>query len=68
MTTPAFVIVAMPILLLAHVPNVFGVTLAVAPTQTDVAPPITGFVGIGLMTTFAEDGEVHELLFVTVKV
>ena len=58
----------MAVLLVAHVPNVFGVTLAVPPTQTEVAPPMTGFVGIGLITTFAENGDVHELLLVTVKV
>lgn len=41
----------MAVLLLVHVPPVAGVTLAVVPTQTVVAPPATGLVGIGLMTT-----------------
>ena len=67
-TTPTLVTVATALLLLAHVPDVFGVTLAVKPTQTKAAPPVTGFVGIGLTTTFADEGEVHELLLVTVKV
>ena len=58
----------MAALLVAHVPNVFGVTLAVKPTQTEAAPPVTGLVGIGLTTTFVDEGEVHELLLVTVKV
>jgi hypothetical protein len=67
-TTPALVIVAMAVLLLVHVPAVAGVTLAVEPIQTELAPPVTGFVGIVLMTTFADDVETHELLLVTVKV
>jgi hypothetical protein len=60
--------VAMPVLLLDQVPDTPGVTFAVAPTHTDVAPPVTGFAGTGLMTTFVDDGEVHKLLLVTVKV
>jgi hypothetical protein len=67
-TTPTLVTVATALLLLAHVPDVFGVTLAVKPTQTEAAPPVIGFVGIGLTTTFVDEGEVHELLLVTVKV
>ena len=67
-TTPALLIVATAVLLLAQVPFVAGVTLAVLPTQTEVAPPMTGFVGIALTTTFADDGEVQVLLLVTVKV
>jgi hypothetical protein len=60
--------VATALLLLAQVPNVFGVTSAVKPTQTEAAPPVTGLVGMALMTTFADEGEVHELLLVTVNV
>ena len=67
-TTPALVTVATAVLLLAQVPDVFGVTLAVKPTQTEAAPPVTGFVGISLIPTFADEGEVHELLLVTVNV
>jgi hypothetical protein len=67
-TVPALVMVATDVLLLVHVPDVLGVTFVVKPIHTEVAPPITGFVGTGLMTTFAEAGEVHELLFVTVNV
>ena len=60
--------VAKELLLLAHVPPVAGVTLAVEPTQTAEAPPKVGFEGIALMVTFAEAGEVQELLLVTAKV
>ena len=67
-TTPALVTVATAVLLLAQVPDVFGVTLAVKPTQTEAAPPVTGFVGISLIPTFADEGEVHVLLLVTVNV
>jgi hypothetical protein len=55
-------------LLLVHVPAVAGVTFAVEPIQTELAPPVTGFVGIVLITTFADDVETHELLLVTLKV
>lgn len=41
-TRPAFVTVALPLLLLIQVPPVAGVTLAVPPTHTIVAPPKTG--------------------------
>lgn len=41
-TKPAFVIVARPVLLLVQVPPMAGVTLAVPPTHTIVAPPRTG--------------------------
>ena len=58
----------MALLLLAHVPDVFGVTLAVKPTQTEAAPPVTGFVGMALITTFVEEGDEQSLTFVTVKV
>ena len=67
-TTPAFVTVAIEELLLSQVPCVDGVTFAVPPIHTVTEPPKTGAPGIGLMATFAEDGEVHELLLVTVKV
>lgn len=39
-TTPALVTVAMALLLLLQVPPVAGVTLAVLPGQTVVAPPV----------------------------
>jgi len=67
-TTPAFVTVANEVLLLDHVPPVLGVTLAVEPTHTLVAPPKTGLAGMALITTFALETEVQELAFVTVKV
>lgn len=41
-TTPAFDTLAMALLLLPHVPPVVGVTLAVWPTQAEVAPPSVG--------------------------
>lgn len=68
MTTPALVTVAIALLLLDQLPLVEGVTLAVEPTQSDEEPPMTGFAGIALTTTFAEAEEVHKLLLVTVKV
>lgn len=68
MTNPTFVIVATEVLLLDQVPAVAGVTLAVEPTHTAEAPPKVGFEGIELIVTFAEAGEVHVLLLVTVKV
>lgn len=43
-TTPALVTVAIKVLLLLQVPPKPGVTLAVEPTQTDVAPPRVGSV------------------------
>jgi hypothetical protein len=55
-------------LLLTQVPDVPGVTLVVAPTQTEVAPPITGIAGIELMTIFVEAGEVQLFTLVTVNV
>ena len=39
-TTPAFVTVAIALLLLAHVPPVVGDKVVVAPTHTDVLPVI----------------------------
>ena len=41
-TTPALVTVATAVLLLVQVPPVLGVTLAVEPIKTLVAPPKTG--------------------------
>ena len=41
-TTPAFVTVTRDVLLLLQVPPVVGVTVAVRPSHTDVAPPKTG--------------------------
>ena len=60
--------VAKDVLLLTHVPPAAGVTLAVEPTHTAEAPPKVGLEGIALMVTSAEAGEIHELVFVTVKV
>ena len=68
MTTPALVTVAIVLLLLVQVPPVFGVTLAVLPTHTTVAPPNTGAPGTALITTFALAGDVQLLALVTVKV
>lgn len=42
-TTPKLVTVATPILLLIQVPPVFGVTFAVLPIHTSLAPPKVGF-------------------------
>jgi len=67
-TTPALVTVATALLLLAQVPPVFGVTLAVLPTQTSVAPPVTGAPGTVVITTFVLEGEVQLFEFVTVNV
>jgi hypothetical protein len=67
-TTPALVTVTTALLLLDQLPLVEGVTLAVEPTHSAEEPPVTGFAGIALMTTFAEAEEVHKLLLVTVKV
>jgi hypothetical protein len=67
-TTPAFVTVATAVLLLVQVPPVFGVTFAVLPTQTSVAPPKIGAPGTTLMTTSALAAEVQLFALVTVKV
>lgn len=67
-TTPAFVTVAIAISLLTQVPPVFGVTFAVAPTQTSVAPPKTGAPGMVLIITFVLAAEVQLFALVTVKV
>ena len=67
-TKPAFVIVAIAVLLLVQVPPVFGVTFAVLPTQTTVAPPSVGLAGMALISTFAEATEVQLFELVTVKV
>ena len=61
-TTPALVTVATPGALLAQVPPVAGVTLAVLPTQTVVAPPKVGLAGIAFTTTFALANEVHPVV------
>ncbi len=60
--------VAIPLLFDVHVPFVEGVILAVDPTQTDEAPPVTGRFGIAFITTLPEEGDVHMLALVTVKV
>ena len=67
-TTPASVTVATAVLLLIQVPPVFGVTFAVLPVQTSVAPPKIGAPGTALMTTFALATEVQVLALVAVKV
>jgi len=67
-TNPAFVIVATNVLLLAHVPPVAGVTLAVEPIHTADAPPSAGAPGIAFTATFADAGDVQPLMFVTVNV
>jgi len=67
-TNPAFVIVATNVLLLAHVPPVAGVTLAVEPIHTADAPPSVGAPGIAFTATFADAGDVQPLMFVTVNV
>ena len=53
-TTPALVTEAMALLLLAQVPPVAGVTLAVAPTQTEVAPPSEGPATTVALTVFVQ--------------
>ena len=50
-TTPALVTVAMDVPLLHQVPPVAGVTLAVEPTHTLVAPPKVGLAGMALIAT-----------------
>jgi hypothetical protein len=67
-TTPALVTVAIELLLLVHVPPVLGVTLAVLPTHTVVAPPNVGAPGTVLIVTFALATEIHAFVLVTVKV
>lgn len=67
-TRPALVTVAMALLLLDQVPPILGVTLAVLPTQTSVAPPSTGLSGSGSMITFVDGFEEHPSLFITVNV
>lgn len=64
-TTPAFVTVALPVLLLLQVPPVEGVTLAVAPTHTAVAPPK---VGKALTVTVFEQEDVQPFAPVTTTV
>ena len=67
-TTPAFVTVAMTLLLLIHVPPVVGVTVAELPTHTSLAPPNTGLDGIALINTPALAGDMQLLALTTVKV
>jgi hypothetical protein len=50
-TSPTLFTRAIAVLLLAHIPPEFGVMLVVLPTQTSVAPPITGGVGTLLIVT-----------------
>lgn len=68
MATPALVTVAMAVLLLDHVPKVFGVTLAVVPIQTELAPPNTGLAGTAFITTFDDETDVQLTELVIVKV
>ena len=67
-TTPPLVMVAIAVLLLDQMPFVEGVTFAVAPTQTAVAPPIAGFVGTAFMVTLVVATETQLLALVTVNV
>jgi hypothetical protein len=53
-TTPELFMVAINSLLLAHDPEVPGVTWIVEPTQSVEGPPGTGSAGIGLITASAE--------------
>lgn len=66
-TSPALVIVAIAGLLLVHVPPVLGVTFAVNPIQTEVAPPKVGAPGMAFITTFDVDNETHPYELLTVK-
>lgn len=66
-TNPELDTVATEVLLDAQVPFVDGVTFAVKPTQILAVPPTIGAPGMALITTFVEDRDVHELLFVTVN-
>lgn len=67
-TKPAFVIVAILLLLEVQLPFVEGVTLTVFPKHTDTGPPVTGAPGTGFITTPAEAGDVQLLLLVTTNV
>lgn len=67
-TSPLLETVAIPPLPDVQVPFVDGVTFAVEPTHTEVAPPNTGRPGMALITTFPDEGEIHPLALVTVKV
>lgn len=67
-TTPVLVIVAMALLLEAQVPWFVGVTVTVVPTQAFSGPPNVGILGILLIETITEDGEIQLLLLVTVNV
>ena len=64
-TTPALVTVALPVLLLIQVPPDEGVTLAVAPIQTAVAPPK---VGSAFTVTVLEQEDVQPFAPVTTTV
>lgn len=66
-TTPELVMEAMEGLLDVHVPLEEGVTLAVEPIHTEVAPPGTGFDGIGSITTLFEEIDVQLFWFLTTK-
>ncbi len=67
-TTPAFVTVAIALLLLNQVPPVVGVKTAELPTHTSSAPPNTGFPGMALITTPALAGDTQLLALTTVNV
>lgn len=66
-TIPALVTVATLLLLEVQTPLVEGVTLAVLPKHTDVAPPGTGAPGMALIIIEVELSEVQLLLLVTVN-
>jgi hypothetical protein len=67
-TIPALVTVAMALSLLDQVPPELGVTLAVLPTQTSVAPPSIGLSGIGSIIAGVDGAEIHPSLLVTENV
>jgi hypothetical protein len=68
LTTPVFDTVAMPGLLLIHVPPVVGVTVAELPIHTSFAPPKTGFDATAWINTFALDGDTQPFELTTEKV
>lgn len=67
-TTPAFVIVAIPVLLLVHVPPVVGDNVVLAPTQM-VLGPVIFTIGFGFTVTTLLGNDVQPvMLLVKVKV
>jgi hypothetical protein len=66
-TIPAFVTVAIAVLLLAHVPPVVGLSFVVEPTQT-VLYPIIDTTGFALIVIADVGKEIHPVEFVNVNV